>query len=415
MVPVLDVLDSPSGHDVPVGRARFTLRYGAVSTTVSYDDAYLARREHAYALGSMLPLGQRAIRLSGLPGSFRDSAPDRWGRDLIKRAHRDRHLAAGEPLRQLDDVDFLVGVFDGTREGALRFCEPGKGLLAQSAPVPPLVQLPELLTASRSVAKDEAGTSQVKELLDAGSGSLGGARPKASVCDGDRLLLAKLSHPGDQWDVMAWEEAAWAMAHAVGIATPAAQLVRIGRESALLLERFDREGSKLEGRRIGYLSAMSVLGAQDGEGRDYAELAEAVAGIADDVDGQLRALFARTALSVALSNTDDHLRNWGFLRTGGGWALSSLFDVNPCPYQDALRATSIVGQAGSREAEGLRDLAAYAGLGREEAANLVARVLSATGQWRSHAQRDRCSEREMRMFEPVFESKRHDLERAFGL
>lgn len=200
-----------------------------------------------------------------------------------------------------------------------------------------------------------------------------------------------------------------------GIATPAAQLVRIGRESALLLERFDREGPKLEGRRIGYLSAMSVLGAQDGEGRDYAELAEAVAGIADDVDGQLRALFARTALSAALNNTDDHLRNRGFLRTGGGWALSPLFDVNPCPYQDALRATSIVGQAGSREAEGLRDLTAYAGLGREEAANLVACVLSATGQWRSHAQRNRCSEREMRMFEPVFESKRHDLERAFGL
>lgn len=209
MVPILDVLDSPSGHDVPVGRARFTLRHGAVSTMFSYDDAYLARREHAYALGPMLPLGQRAIRLSGLPGSFRDSTPDRWGGgDLIKRAHRDRHLAAGEPLRHLDDVDFLVGVFDGTREGSLRFCEPGKGLLAQSAPVPPLVQLPELLAASRSIAKDEAGTSQVKELLDAGSGSLGGARPKASVCDGDRLPLAKLSHPGDQWDVMAWEEAA---------------------------------------------------------------------------------------------------------------------------------------------------------------------------------------------------------------
>ncbi len=134
MVPILDVLDSPSGHDVPVGRARFTLRHGAVSTMFSYDDAYLARREHAYALGPMLPLGQRAIRLSGLPGSFRDSAPDRWGGgDLIKRAHRDRHLAAGEPLRHLDDVDFLVGVFDGTREGSLRFCEPGKGLLAQSA------------------------------------------------------------------------------------------------------------------------------------------------------------------------------------------------------------------------------------------------------------------------------------------
>lgn len=351
----------------------------------------------------------------GAPWQLPRFRPRPLGRDLIKRAHRDRHLATGEPLRQLDDVDFLVGVFDGTREGSLRFCEPGKGLLAQSAPVPPLVQLPELLAASRSVAKDEAGTSQVKELLDAGSGPLGGARPKASVCDGDRLLLAKLSHPGDQWDVMAWEEAAWAMAHAAGIATPAAQLVRIGRESALLLERFDREGSKLEGRRIGYLSAMSVLGAQDGEGRDHAELAEAAAGIADDVEGQLRALFARTALSVALNNTDDHLRNRGFLRTGGGWALSPLFDVNPCPYQDALRMTSIVGQAGSREAEGLRDLTAYAGLGREEAANLVACVLSATGQWRSHAQRNRCSEREMRMFEPVFESKRHDLERAFGL
>ena len=134
-----------------------------------------------------------------MPGAFRDSAPDRWGRTLIERDRREEAARDGSVLRQLDEVDYLVGVFDQTREGSLRFRESGGEFLATSAAIPPLVQLPKLVHASREVANDEAGREEVKELLAAGSGSLGGARPKASVCDGGRLLLAKFSHKDDEW------------------------------------------------------------------------------------------------------------------------------------------------------------------------------------------------------------------------
>lgn len=414
MVPALDVYDASFGGDVLVGRARFSLRRGMVSTTFSYDESYVARRD-ARPLDPGLPLSVAPIHCPGLPGSFRDSSPDRWGRRLIDRAMRDQATSLDVPLRQFDEVDYLTGVLDQTREGALRFCFPGGQFLASSAPVPPMVQLPELMDAARSVVADEAGHAQIKELLDAGSGSLGGARPKASVRDGDKLLLAKFSHAGDEWDVIAWEKTALDMASAAGIEAPESRLVRIGGESVLLLDRFDREASCLEGPRIGFISGMTLLGSSDGEQRDYAELAEAIALYCEQVSNQLAALFRRVAFSVAIGNTDDHLRNWGFLRRGSSWRLSPIYDINPNLYEGAQRAMLLVGESGPREAEGLRDLAAYAGLSLEKAAEIVAEVLASTAMWQTRARANGIAEREISQFEPLFKKKTNALRKAFAL
>lgn len=414
MVPILDVYDGSFGRDARVGRARFSLRRGSISTTFVYDDAYLASRS-AYMIDPALPLRSAASHCAGIPGIFRDSSPDRWGRNLIMREHRDRASDRGSVLRQLDEVDYLVGVLDMTREGSLRFCEPDGEPLSPSQFVPPLVQLPELLAASRAVAANEGGYAQIKELLEAGSGSLGGARPKASVCDGATLLLAKFPHPQDGYDIMAWEHATLAMARDAGISTATTKLLRIGGESALLSERFDRSGSCVDGDRIPYMSAMTALQAKDGETRDHAELAEAIPYLTDDPKRQLESLFARIAFSIAVHNTDDHLRNIGFLRRGKSWELAPSFDVNPNPIIDAPRVTAVLGERGERESEALKDLSAYAGLSPDRARKIVEKVLAATARWRDRATKSGCSEREMRIFGEVFKRTRSSLQRAFGL
>lgn len=415
MIPSLEIFDSSSGENLLVSTARFSLRRGIVSTTFFYSDGWLADGTSSYAIDPALPLAPGPQHVQGMPGAFRDSAPDRWGRTLIERDRREDAARDGSALRQLDEVDYLVGVFDQTREGSLRFRESGGEFLAASASIPPLVQLPKLLHASREVANDEAGRAEIKELLAAGSGSLGGARPKASVCDGDRLLLAKFSHKDDEWDVMAWEKTMLDLACDAGIPVPASRLVRIGRECVLLLERFDREDSLLEGRRIPYMSAMTALESSDGERRDYAELAEAVAQLSTKPTAELEALFACVAFSVAVGNTDDHLRNWGFLRNGKGWALAPLFDVNPTPYESVQRVTTIAGESREREVQGLRDLAAYCGLSPDEARRIVSKVVAAVEGWRNAARRNGCPEREHTLFAPLFTKKLRELRDAFGL
>lgn len=401
MVPCLEVYDSSTGEDILVGEAHFSLRRGTISTTFAYDSDYLAS-EQAYAIDPMLPLDRGATHVANLPGVFRDSAPDRWGRHLMERAQRFSAEKTERATRRLDEVDFLTGVLDLTREGSLRFKQKGEGFLSAGSPIPAMMQLPELADAARKAAEDTAGRAQIKELLDAGSGSLGGARPKASVIDDGKLLLAKFSHPGDEWDVMAWEKTALDLAEMAAIPVPSSSLLRIGGESVLLLERFDRQDSQLEGRRIPYMSAMTALESSDGQARDYAELAEATMLLCDDAASQARELFRRVVFSVAINNTDDHLRNWGFLRHGKSWTLCPLFDVNPNPYAQARRVTSVAGKIGEDAAHALPDLAIYMGVSPEEASITIEQVSMAVSQWKSIARKNGISQSELTLFEPAF-------------
>lgn len=413
MMRAVSVFTSVDGGEALAGTARFNLRRGRISTAFSYASEYLAN-PRAYPIDPGMPLRSQQYHADGLPGAFRDSSPDRWGRNLIMKRQKELALRAHGPLRTLDEVDFLLGAFDQTRQGALRFCaQDDTTFLSPSPDIPPLVQLPRLLHASRRVAQESEGHEELKLLLDAGSGSLGGARPKASVIDGGRLLMAKFSHPGDEWDVMAWEKTMLDLAKAAGMRVPEARLVPIGNEKALVLERFDRENSMLMGARLPYLSAMSLLGAQDGEGRDYVEIAEAVGAFAEDADRCLEELFVRVAFSIAANNVDDHLRNHGFIRGRRGWELAPVFDVNPSPHASSQRVTSIMGTLGKDEARALAAAREDFGLGKERAAELVRTVLSAMARWKAAARLNGCPELELRLFEPVMTRQQHALEEAF--
>lgn len=399
----VEVLVDVAGGARLVGQAHFTRVRGRVSTTFLYDPGYLAGG--GASIDPALPLVSGAQHQNGLVRAFADSAPDRWGRNLIEKAERARAREEDRVPRRLDDLDFLLGVSDDTRQGALRYRLPGGGaFLGKPATVPRLVSLPALLRASDELASGEDPSRAVKLLLDTGTTGLGGARPKASVrLEDGSLAIAKFPHATDRWDVMAWEATALDLLEAAGIRTPQRRLTRVGERSVLILRRFDRaEG----GHRIGYLSAMTALSAADGYHRDYAEIAVAIRDHSRSPKADHHELFDRVVASVALGNTDDHLRNHGFVADRGSWMLSPVFDVNPNPDPRQVRSTSIMGaDASPEEAEALLALADECSLTPELARQRVARVAGAVSGWRDAARRNGAREHEITMMAESIEPR----------
>lgn len=209
------------------------------------------------------------------------------------------------------------------------------------------------------------------------------------------LAIAKFPHSSDGWDVMAWEATMLDLLEAAGICTPQRRLTHVGERSVLILRRFDRTGT---GARLGYISAMTVTGSTDGERRDYADIAEAMQDISRSPRRDHHELYDRIIASVALGNTDDHLRNHGFLADHGSWTLSPAFDVNPTPDATRTRATSIAGaDAQSEEVDGLLALAQDCSLSVEAARERLRYVASALANRQHQARKNRIAEREITM------------------
>lgn len=400
-----------AGKTIEAGVAFVERHRNSTSTTFRYDDDYLANPS-AYALDPGLSLFEGTHAVPGLPGAFQDCAPDRWGRDLVAKRIRAEALKEGRAAPSVGELDYLLGVSDLTRQGALRFrLERGGAYLNPDPSVPKLVELPRLLRAADVVAKDDGDDmAAIKLLLEAGSGSLGGARPKASVRSDDGILIAKFPHHNDEWDVMAWEKTALDLASRAGIDVPRSELVSVGNRRVLLLKRFDRLPLQ---ERVGYISAMTLVGGSDGGDHDYQDLVEYLPEHGSRVKSDLAQLWRRVAFSVAIHNTDDHLRNHGFLHKASGWQLSPVFDVNPNPSMGELRATTIAGaQTTSDELDGLMALAGGCGLEPADARGVLSEVLSATADWRQVAMKNGIPESKQSRFQDAFESRRVELKSA---
>ena len=371
------------GTPVFVGTAYFHIARGQISTTFKYSDEYASAR-WAYSIDPELPLSTAPFNVLGLPGAFSDCSPDRWGRNLVTKEHR-REVAEGIIRdRHLTDVDFLPGVSDQTRQGALSFRRDASGsFLSPASRVPKLLSLPELQRAADGAA--EGSGKAVKRLLDAGTGSLGGTRPKASVADDEgRLLIAKFSRPDEERDVIAWESVTLELARRAGIDAAESRLLNIDERPVLLLERFDR----VEDHRVGYMSAMTATGRRDGEAGDYLDVVEAIEDHSRRWRDDCAELFRRVAFSVAMHNTDDHLRNHGFIRSDAGWQLSPAFDINPEPVVAVERQTAINGVvAAENEAEALREFASLCHLAKPVAISVLTEVVDAVSGWKSLAAR----------------------------
>lgn len=375
-----------AGSDVWAGRLWSHQRRGSESATFAYSEEYLARRD-AYALDPGLPLttGQQQTRVGqALFGAFTDCAPDRWGRRLINRARRaGDHRGA---RRQPTELDYLLGVRDDMRQGALRFRSASNDvfLAPEDTRIPPLVELPRLLDASANLERDRDSDQDLRLLLRGGS-SLGGARPKAHVIGPEgKVAIAKFpSVQTDDWDVVAWEAVTHELAHRAGITVPPAALHRIDGKSVFIIERFDRSGTK----RIGYASAMTMLEASDREPRSYLEMAEIIEQISPRATHDLHELWRRIAFTILVSNTDDHLRNHGFLKTvTAGWELAPAFDINPNPQAGPADFATPINTEPRRSISVLVDVADYFRLNGDQVNAILTCVTTATSQWQAVAE-----------------------------
>jgi serine/threonine-protein kinase HipA len=369
-----------------VGRLWARMRKDRESATFESDQSWLAHPER-FSLEPALKLGPGPFHTPSdqpLFGAIGDSAPDRWGRVLMRRAERRRAEREGQTSRTVREIDYLLMVDDEARPGALRFAErEGGPFLAEHGPpkIPPLIELPRLLSAVERVLSDTDSDDDLRLLLAPGS-SLGGARPKASVRDRDgHLAIAKFPNKGDEVNTVLWEAVALTLAAKAGIPVPAWRLEIVADRPVLLLRRFDRE----DGTRVPFLSAMSMLDAKDNQARSYLEFVDVLRQQGAAPKEDMHALWRRIVFSILISNTDDHLRNHGFLWAGpAGWRLSPAYDLNPMPtdIKPRVLTTAIDLDDGTASLKLALKVASYFELSEDEAHKIAKQVGQAVAPWR---------------------------------
>lgn len=316
-------------------------------------------------------------------GSIGDSAPDIWGRRLMQRGERRAARDEGRSPHTLHEADFLLGVSDISRLGALRFRRADDDDFQKPVGegVPGFIQLGRLLESAQRIERDEE-TDEDLNLIFAPGSSLGGARPKASIIDAHgALAIAKFPKETDDYSLETWEHIALILAERAGIRVPRHELQRIGGRSVLISWRFDREGEI----RTPFLSAMSMLQVKDGERASYPEIVDELARHGANARNDAAELFRRMVFSILISNVDDHLRNHGFLWAGkSGWCLSPAYDLNPTPTDLKVRflTTNISLDEGTCSIELALSQAELFGLGASDAKAIVSEVGAAVTQWR---------------------------------
>jgi len=416
------------------GRLWTRVRKGKEGASFEYDPGWLACAER-FSLEPALMLGPGPFHTpSGKPlfGAIGDSAPDRWGRVLMRRAERRRAQRARETPRTLMEIDYLLRVDDEARQGALRFarhddCRDAGGRATQDAKaeeggpflseheaarIPPLIDLPRLLSAAEHVVGDTDSDEDLRLLLAPGS-SLGGARPKASIRDRDgHLAIAKFPHKDDEINTVLWEAVALRIAAKAGIPVPDWRIEQVMDKSVLLLRRFDR----VRGQRIPFLSAMSMLGASDNESHSYLEFVDALRRYGASPKRDMHALWRRIVFNILISNTDDHLRNHAFLYTGpDGWCLAPAYDLNPVPtdIKPRILTTAIDLDDGSASLDLAMSVIGYFEIDEDKARMIAAEVGRAVAEWRTDAARLGLAQTEIDRMASAFEHE--DLKEALSI
>ena len=328
-----------------------------------------------------------------LPGVFQDISPDRWGRLVQKRANSGFSC----------DTDFLLGVSDFMRMGALRLSEAGQPetFLADNTNVPKLVHIRELEEASRRLEKGMETESDLRHLLGPGT-SLGGAHPKAVVQEGNTLYLAKFQSHQDTERVCGWEATMLDLAQKAGIPTPRHRLLnKDDSRPILLLERFDRN----ESGRIPFASAMTLAGRRDGEDASYAELASVVSSLSSQAKLDSFDLWRRMTFNAMTGNTDDHLRNHAFLRDKAGWRLSPAYDLSPNnePLERRTHALAFLPGEYQPSLALCMEMAAFFNLDKGQVEHGLKNIACALDQWRNLSKKNGLLESEIKRYASAFE------------
>jgi len=327
-------------------------------------------------------------------GVFLDSSPDRWGRVLMDRRESILSRMENRPYRNLNESDYLLGVFDEQRMGALRFKETKSGAFMndnQSFATPPWTSIRELEQASNQmenelIENDSELLKWLNMLLAPGS-SLGGARPKAGIKSPDgSLWIAKFPSKEDKYDVGAWEMIVNELAQMAGLNVAIAMARPFySKYHTFLSKRFDRTNA---GQRLHFASAMTLLSYTDGinfqDGVSYLELAEYIIRNGANVNQDLEELFRRIVFSICVSNTDDHLRNHGFLLTPAGWKLSPAYDINPDPKGNGLKL-NISTNDNALDLDLAAEVASFFRLTDAQAAVIIQNTINVVSNWKQIA------------------------------
>lgn len=387
------------GEDIRVGILWFHIRGNRETASFEYDKKWLEHPEK-FALEPALKLTEGAFHTKQgirIFGSIGDSAPDRWGRVLMRRAEVFKSESQHRTPSTLLEKDYLLGVNDEARQGALRFSifPDGHRYLAEkhNASIPPLIELSKLLSATERFIADNESAKDLQLLLAPGS-SLGGARPKASVRDKDgSLAIAKFPRKDDEFNIVLWEAVVLTLAKKAGIKIPEYRIETILKKPVLIIKRFDRNN----GERIPFLSAMSMLDARDNEQHSYLEIVYALAQNGAAPEEDMAELWRRIVFTIMVSNTDDHLRNHGFLyERYKGWRLSPAYDINPTPISIAPRnlTTSIDFYDTSASLDTALSVTDDFRLTKKAALCIVKEIRMAVKQWREVATSFGISKRE---------------------
>lgn len=386
MTDTLGVFIEDNGTPCLVGRYHYIVKRHSQSSVFEYADEWLSH-PRAFALDpANLPLEQQPFYTSSgkspLPGALRDAAPDRWGQQLVRRSFR----KAGEK-RTLSEMDYLLAIDNQTRIGALqlhRKGEEGHTHSIRHRRVPPLIRLPELVNAADAVGSGTETAEELKLLLNEGS-PLGGARPKSAVIDDeDRLAIAKFPKEDDDRSIPHGEVLAMTLATTAGINVAEATLLDVAGRPVSLVTRFDRDGD----RRIPFISAMTLLGLEDGDEATYTDIAEAIRMYSSAPTEDLHELWRRIVFNVMVGNLDDHLRNHGFLYGHDNqWRLSPAYDLNPVPLPEKARElTTWISEKGPDADLNLaRAAASYFALDTCQAETIIDEVSTAVAHWEKTA------------------------------
>lgn len=396
----IEVFISEGNADRRLGTLEFDELRGKEVSSFELDGDFVLRPSVEF-LGPDIGLfrGKQYPTLQYGFGLFQDAAPDSWGRKIIRRR---------EKRGSLRESDYLLGVFDLTRVGALRFKIEGSDVFVNSDgdnPAPPWTTLRMLEGSSRRFEEDDADESALAVLLRPGT-SLGGARPKASVAAPDgSLWIAKFPSKEDDFDTGAWEYLVHILAEESGICVPEAQAQKFSRAgTTFLCRRFDRDGS----RRVPFASAMTMLGCEDrqedGNGT-YIDIAGFLMQHGAKPDADLPELWRRMAFSLLVSNTDDHLRNHGFIAENGRWRLSPAYDLNANLKRPQSLSLELDAGVPIEGIDVLVEAAEYFRLGKKDANAQLERIRSAVAKWRNVAARLGIPRREQEEMSLCFTSR----------
>ena len=393
-----------------VGRLRFDSDGRRQHSLFEYDRAWLEAHD-GFGLAPGLPLQAGGFFASGrgdprnaLHVCFQDAAPDSWGRALMTRV-----LGGG-----LTEFDYLTQSGDRTRHGALRFLDDELVPLSRlSPPVPRLVELERLRTLAHQFERDPEGAEEAVRDLAGVAGSLGGARPKASVEGDGKLWIAKFTSSDDRRAVERAEIATLRLAAKCGLRVPEARLELVRSDSPVaLIRRFDRRG----GVRVPYISARSALDWDGATGRYYTDIADVIRQISDEPRDDLHELWGRIVFTILVTNTDDHLKNHGFIYAGRGrWRLSPAFDINPAPTRQRMLQTGILeGEPFEASLALALDTAGMFDIERGDAERMASRMAAiVNGAWREALRAEGASATEIDAYSGAFQ---HDaLEQALAL